>query len=124
MVQPIVLLSPLQNLSLSQHRHQPALAAWEKLAALGRQGSCPHVALVTALFLLCRPFLERFFLCQERHEYSVKGKTLIALALQPSNKDFPVSASVCGNTHLRLSERISNPLEGAQEKEEVRLPCN
>lgn len=49
-------------------------------------------ALVRALFLLlqCRPLLGRFCPCQERHEYSLRGKTLIAFAQQSSRKHFPV----------------------------------
>lgn len=83
-------------------------------------------ALVRALFLLLqsRPFLGRFCLCQERHKYSMRGKTLMAFAQQPSSKHLPVFLRICVEILICLSERSSTLLEGTRGREEVRLPCN
>ena len=64
-------------------------------------------ALVRALFLLLqrRPFLGRFCLCQERHEYSMRGKTLIAFAQQPTSKHFPMFLHLCMEMLIRVFQR-------------------
>lgn len=85
--------APLQAPWLSQRCRHSAWAAWEKLAIASSQqaGFLPVILHYSEHCVSCCSaglFWRRFCLCQGRHKCSVRGKTLIAFAQQPSSKHF------------------------------------